>query len=454
MRSGSMSIMAEVFGIFECLESTTKRTEKEDILKSNKDNKVLQDLLLATYDPFVVYGVKKDPGVQPTCTVFSDMLLTEFKLVLRKLSNREVTGKDALDMVKQFFTTCNPTEYKWYLRILQRDLKVGITEKTINKIWKGLVPEFTCALAENLNPSKLPKEFVVDTKLDGYRCLAFKYDSGKVELRSRKGHLLEGFYGIEKDVENYLPAGFIYDGEITSRQNKFNDMQRSAFKKSAGVDKDGILNIFDVVSIDEFVSGKGKVTYRERIAFLNQIDDVLEGCRSLQRVVQSEELHSGNPEDVDMMFTLHTQFTNAGYEGTMIKDVHAVYKKGKSRNIQKLKDFYDIDLEVTGVYEGKPGTKYEGKLGGVIVQLSDKDIINQCPVDDPKHAKKLKYVPDLTCDVRVGSGWSDTQRVQYWENPNGIIGKTITISFQETSINDNNEHSLRFPTLVKVRDDK
>jgi len=451
-----MTGVLEAFRTFEQIEGTKSSTQKIQLLEANKTNSVLTGLLVATYDPFVVYGVKKDPKVIPIegDNKVNDDNLIEFFALIASLSSRELTGNRALDAVCAFFSGCTQREYKWYLRILQRDLKIGATEKTFNKVWPGLIPEFTCALANTFEPKKLPKEYVADFKLDGYRCLAFAYED-RVELRSRKGHPLHGFLGIEKDIAEYLPPGFVYDGEIMARDNTFKGVQKTAFKKSKKDEpsKDGILNIFDVVSIEEWEANEFKVPYVARMWFLDQITDVLEGCRSLDRVYQTAVL-TDSEEDFGTLLAYHTQATERGFEGTMIKKADALYKKGKSNNILKLKDFYDIDLVVTGVYEGRPGTKYEGTLGGVTVDVADTDLILQCPTGDPKHTKKLQYIAGKTFETKVGSGMSDTERLEWFANPNLIIGKTIEIDFQETSINEQNEHHLRFATLVKVRDDK
>ena len=49
--------------------------------------------------------------------------------------------------------------------------------------------------------------------------------------------------------------------------------------------------------------------------------------------------------------------------------------------------------------------------------------------------------------VNVGSGFSFNQREYYKENPNEIIGKTITVQYFEESQNQNGEFSLRFPVV-------
>jgi len=443
----------QAFSVFEQLEGTTSRTEKEDILKANKDNKALVELLNLTYNPFVTFGIKKDPEVVAEGTSRITDSYTTFVSLCAKLSNRLITGNQAIAEVSAFLSGLNYMHYKWYMRIIQRDLKAGITDKTVNKIIKGLIPVFTCALAHPFNEKKVPKRYVGDPKLDGYRCLAFKYPNGTVELRSRNGHLLEGYAGVEKDVADYLPPGFIYDGEITGREieTAFNSIQKSAFKKVDN--KDGILNIFDVVSIEEFTTENFTATYEQRLAFLDQITDILSASRSLERVHPSAPL-TNSEEDFNTLLELHKIYMEQGYEGTMIKDLDATYKKDKSYNIMKVKDFYDIDLEVTGVYEGAPGTKYVGTTGGLTVEVSSEDIKEQLPWEDKKHAKNLQFIEGGVFEVGVGSGISDPDRHRFWKNPNEIIGKTITVKFQNTSINKKNEHSLRFPVLIAIRDDK
>lgn len=449
-----MSKIKEALITLDKIGSTTSRTEKEQLLESNKDNEFLKELLVRTYDPFVIYGIKKAPKSPPTQDVLAGYpdRYAKFTDLLDDLSSRKLTGGSATTATEVLFSQLSELEHTWYTKVLQKDLKVGITDKTVNKIWKGLVPSFTCALANSFG-TKLPKRYVTDPKLDGYRCLAFNYgDDRGVELRSRNGHPLVGYAGIEKDIADFLPEGFIFDGEIMARDREFKSVQKSAFKKGEP-DKDGVLHIFDAVSIEEFETGEFRVPYEGRIAFLGQLDPYISGTRSLERVYPNVELTDSEEHKV-ILFQIHTENVLKGYEGTMIKDLDAKYKKDKSNNILKLKDFYEIDLEIVGVYEGEVGTQNEGRMGGVTVIVKDTDIIEQCPVDDPKHTKKLQYITGGAFEVGVGSGWSHPEREQYWANPNELIGKTIAISFQETTLNDKGEHSLRFPTLVSIRNDK
>jgi ribonuclease I len=54
--------------------------------------------------------------------------------------------------------------------------------------------------------------------------------------------------------------------------------------------------------------------------------------------------------------------------------------------------------------------------------------------------------------VKVGSGWSQEQRLQYMDG--SIVGKIITVQYFEETYNDKGGISLRFPTVKIVHGDK
>ncbi|MFY7883302.1 MAG: hypothetical protein ACOVOV_00510, partial [Dolichospermum sp.] len=52
--------------------------------------------------------------------------------------------------------------------------------------------------------------------------------------------------------------------------------------------------------------------------------------------------------------------------------------------------------------------------------------------------------------VQVGSGFSHEQKRFYFENPNEILGKQITVQYFEETKNQNGGISLRFPTVKAI----
>lgn len=55
--------------------------------------------------------------------------------------------------------------------------------------------------------------------------------------------------------------------------------------------------------------------------------------------------------------------------------------------------------------------------------------------------------------VKVGSGLSDKQRLEWYKYPEKIVGKQIQVKFKEETTNANGTISLQFPVLKYVFDE-
>jgi DNA ligase-1 len=123
-----------------------------------------------------------------------------------------------------------------------------------------------------------------------------------------------------------------------------------------------------------------------------------------------------------------------GWEGCMLrKDVP--YKRGRSKDLLKIKGMQDAEYEVVDVETGK-ATYNEG---------GHKEF-------DVASALYIRHKDNI---VKVGSGLSKEQRLRWFDHPEEIIGKTITVQyFEETQDSKTGEYSLRFPVLKYVYEDK
>jgi ATP-dependent DNA ligase len=117
-------------------------------------------------------------------------------------------------------------------------------------------------------------------------------------------------------------------------------------------------------------------------------------------------------------------------EGVMVKNPDKPYEFTRSDACLKVKEFYTADLRITGAYEGKPGTKYVGMLGGL-------ELASDCG----------KYSTD--CGSLQGD---EGQRFELWmmHQRGELVGKIYEVSFQEITA----DGSLRFPVGIRLRDDK
>jgi DNA ligase-1 len=421
----------EAFQLLAEIGGTTSRTAKEDYLRAGEGNLIFKEILRRTYHPDLIFGIKKKSKTKPLGIEFNDDLqynYDKYMLLTNLLVSRDLTGNAALEALDGLISTCGFIEAEWYMKSIQKDFKIGITAKSINKVFPGFIHQHSCALAMPLKT--YPKRYMADKKLDGYRCNAVNYGGGRVLLKSRNGKIISGYTGIEQDIAQ-LPAGYVYDGEIMAPSGKFADVQKSAFKKAD--DKIGILHIFDAVPIEEFEVGESTAILEERIVFMESIDaEYIQELPlwNLEYVVPDGIFYEDTEETQAEVFSIHRKNRALGYEGTMVKDLDATYKCKRSRDIQKVVDVERVDLEVVGFEEGKEGTKNEGVLGALVVEYKGNE-------------------------VSIGGGYTDEMRVDLWARRNELINKVIEIEYREESTNSKTgKKSLRFPEFIRFRPDK
>jgi DNA ligase 1 len=417
-----MGQLIEAFKLIAELESVGGRNEKESIIEKGKDNETFKELFYYAYNPFLKYHIVNFSSEEGTeGGKVSDEHWTEFKGILKILNERRVTGGEAHAVVSHFFSKLTRAEYEIFKRVLKKDLKVGATAKTFNKIFKKHIPVFECMLAkEKIKVKKLPESVIVEPKLDGYRALGF-VSGNEVELLTRNGKQILGFNAIEEDLKK-LDDG-IYDAEIVGKEDTFSEMQQSVFKKAGG--KQGILNIFDYIPTNEFAEGKSSKKILDRKA---QLEEIFErrgkGCITLKLVPYTQAVH---PESEEIK-TMYDEFLTEGYEGAMLKGSESYYECKRSSSWLKVVPFISVDLPIVDFDEGEEGDKYEGTLGAFVVEYKG----NRVNV----------------------SGMSDALRDEVWENKSEYLGKIIEVHAREESRNKKGEVSLRFPRFKRFRPDK
>ena len=131
--------MEEIIKIINQLRNESSTNGKLKILKDNKDNELLKKVLEYTYNPFKKYGMS-EKTIKPIDRV-SNFGINIFSL-LDILSESNIN--DDLRITTNSFLYCiqNNNEQELYICMLLKDLKIGLNAKSINKIWKDLIPSF------------------------------------------------------------------------------------------------------------------------------------------------------------------------------------------------------------------------------------------------------------------------------------------------------------------------
>lgn len=318
--------------------------------------------------------------------------------------------------------------------IVTKDIPLGISSSTINKVYgKNFVPKFDVMKAQKFDPikmvdadGKLTKEYAITEKIDGTRLICIINELGAISLMARSGKPFEGLSELEEDVKKLGLKSVVFDGELVAKNpdNKPSDelftITQSITRKKG--EKVGLnFWVYDTVILEDYMNGKSEDTYLERRNKLKEFSTQMEDkeCEHL-RVLPILEI----TDNLDMVNQYLAWATKNKKEGVMLNDTSGNYVTTRTKNILKVKEFHTVDLRCLGVEEEIRGNK----LGAIVVDYKG----NQ---------------------VRVGSGFTDVERVKYWEQPELIVGKIVEVGYFEESKNkDNDALSLRFPTFKLVRD--
>ena len=430
--------------IIEKLEADNSRLAKESILLDamNEGLDEFFEGVRMALDPLYTFGVKQVPTKD---TVISGQGC-EWKIFVElaeKLNKRELTGHAARDAINLVMSSATAEQWNgFYRRILIKDLRCGVSEKTVNNVAKKngfdkyMVPVFTCQLAhDSANHEKKmvgPKQ--IEIKLDGVRVLTVIKD-GKVEMFSRNGKQFHNFGHIIAEIEAVLkdkpaPYDLVLDGEVMSAN--FQDLMKQVHRKSGGVAKDSVLHLFDMIPLDKFLEGKYEVEQSKRSQYVWHWVEANKDALEHVQALDWEDVDLSSPEGQDRFVELNKAAVDGGYEGVMIKDQQAVYECKRSHAWLKAKPFIEVTLKVVSVEEGTG--RNEGRLGAIIVEGEDDG-----------------YNYHLNC----GSGFTDSQRDQFWTDRANLIGSLVEIRADaRTQSQDSDTYSLRFPRFKTFRSDE
>ena len=188
--------MERIKEIINLLQETPGTNDKIDILKLNSENELLKRVLEYTYNPYKKYGISEKilNSVSSDRTSSKDI----FEL-LDILSSSNIN--DSLRNEIGAFKNSNGEYWDIYGKMILKDLRCNISSKTINKVWKNLIPVFSVMRADNYedNKHKINGEVIVSSKIDGFKCISIK-NKDDVKLYSRNGILYEGIEEVENAI--------------------------------------------------------------------------------------------------------------------------------------------------------------------------------------------------------------------------------------------------------------
>ena len=415
--------------VIQELEADNSRLKKEAIIKreSDADNIRFFNGVGSALDSFRTFGVQKVPVSKKDGTGITQ---TEFDDVLRQLEDRTLTGNAMKDVIQELCDRSKMEEWNdWYRRILIKDLRCGMTHKTVNKFSTMKVPVFDCMLATDSakHEKKMVGEMLIEPKLDGVRVIVIcDVDKDEVKLFSRNGKELSNFPEINKQFDEMLDQmseSMVFDGEVMS--DDFQTLMREIHRKGGAKTKDAKLNLFDCMPLYNFMDGSCVDPITERKKWLDKYE-----FGPNVNVVESVTINLSEPDGQKQFADYNKMCIDRGFEGIMVKPVGGIYECKRSTGWLKVKPFIEVSLTVVDTEEGTG--RNVGKLGALIVEGTD----------DGKFIK-----------TNVGSGLTDTDRETFWQDKDKLIGQVVEVRADAITQNQNakDEWSLRFPRFLRFR---
>jgi DNA ligase-1 len=419
----------------ESATGTGSQSVKAEILQKH-NTPVMKKILDVAFNPFVTTKLHKI-DLFPFTNQVEDCFqkFSEFADLLNSIpsANDELRSR-----ISAFISNSypDPVIREMLRKILTKTVNIGIGAKSINKaLGHNLIPDPSLMLAtdEHETIKKWPIQFC-EEKYDGVRIIAvFNPQKKNVEFFTRAFNAVPGVYlqKITQDILALMGASEInfecfLDGELTDLNRKSVSGKVTQMLKgtpSPSIQEGILYNIFDFETVSSLRTGKGSLSFslrRERLKSLFTKD------AETHTLILANSYETRTMEEIQKIYK---DIVSQGGEGVIVKNPHHVYECKRSKNWVKFKEVLECDLIITGWYPG------EGKRTGLIGGFCCQDASGKF-------------------QVKVGSGFTDSDLQIISKNPEQYVGKIASIQYNALIEDKHGNKSLFLPRLSEIRLDK
>jgi DNA ligase-1 len=409
------------------MNSSNSTNHKAEVLKEYEHHDFVKKVILYVYHPYWNFGVTPENLKKRSDLVASDEdSYSYFFILLDDLANRHITGHTAIAAVNRFIQDYSEFSDLLY-QIFNRNLETRATTTIINRVWPKFIPTFEVSLAHDAAKVKgvdiLDGTWHVSRKLDGVRCICI-VKGDDVKFISRNG---KEFHTLGKIKQEILRLGIddvVLDGEICLMNedgtDDFQGIMKQIQRKDHTIENPKYW-IFDILQPTEFSgeieSPNFSVRVGSRTTWLSDID----ATQILEVLPQVKIL------DETSLDELKAQSKDHNWEG-LIARRDTPYQSGRTKNMLKIKEFFDAEYEVTSLIMGP-----------------QRIIVNGKEVEE--RMLSAVTIEHKGSKVQVGSGFTIEERQYYYKNPGEILGKIISVQYFEESRDQHGNNSLRFPVF-------
>ena len=407
------------------MNSSNSTNHKVDILTKYQYHPFIKRILFYTYHPYWNFGVtsanlKKREDLIAPLEVYDD-----FFMMLDDFNKRNLTGHSAIEAINRFIKDYAEWADLIY-QIIDRNLETRATVTLINRVNPKFIPTFEVALAHDAAKVKgvdiFDGTWFVSRKLDGVRCICFIQD-GEARFFSRNGKEFLTLGKVAEEIKRLGITDLVLDGELCLMNEDGSDDFQGILKQIQRKDhtiENPRYQIFDILLPGEFAGDLDSYLFSSRIEGRTQWLN-LDDSNILEMLPQVRIT------DEDALEELKAQSKDSNWEG-LIARRDTRYKSGRSKDMLKIKEFFDAEYVVTGLIMGPQRVIVNGKE-------IEEEMLSAVTIDHEGS------------QVQVGSGFTIEQRRHYYQNMGEIMGATITVQYFEETTDQHGNHSLRFPVF-------
>lgn len=448
--------MNEAAKVVSLIQRTSSYNDKQYLLKKNENVPGLKEILRFIYDPYNKTGISTAKLNKALAVaesrgpyVMGEEAFISYSDAIKYFKSHN-TGTDYDLAMAARFINCTKAKYSDNLfaeelakAIVTQDLQIGVTAKTLNAVYgKHFIPTVGCMLGTKIADvpaHKIKWPCIVTEKLDGIRRILIK-ENGVCRLFSRSGHEDTGLVDIMAEA-SCLPDNRVYDGELlalgTFKDSVALRQATNSLASTKGIKHGLTYNIFDMLPLEEFYNGASEdnALVRKILLGATLMDNSIQklGLDEWPKFIASYGVHKnlqfirpvpilGFVKNMSEVEPIVAEIWARGGEGVMLNCAEAPYEVKRSRSLLKVKHTEEHTLKVVDMLEGTG--KYEDMMGALVVDYN---------------GNKLG----------VGSGFTDLQRKEIWDNPDNYIGKFIEIDTFGESTNQQGTKSLNCPIFKR-----
>lgn len=433
------------------IAATSGYNDKLELLRKFESVPHFKETLKFIYNPYVKTGIsnsKITQAVENARGISVDSTL-DIPYIISYFSKNQTGRLVDIEIAARFIKYAQSMDESFVplaMSIVTQDLKIGITSTSLNAVYgKDFIPKIGCMLGtllSDVGPAAVKWPCIVTEKLDGIRRILIK-ENGVCRMYSRSGHEDTGLVDILEEAK-YLPDNTVYDGELLAIgefENSIALRQASNSIANSKGEKHGLtFNVFDMVPIHQFFgSEKSEIALTRKIMLGAVFNDdsismlTSEAYRICAAVAVNHKFEFiksvpilGYVKGMHEVGDIVEPIWRRGGEGVMLNTSSGLYEIKRSKQLLKIKQTIEVAVPVLNMVEGSG--KFEGMMGALVVE----------------------YKGAL---VGVGSGFTEAQRRDIWDNPDKYIGRKVEIETFGESTNVAGGTSLNCPIFKRFVDE-